>query len=108
MRTAGPLDSRRQTMREAAQMASPPILALLLSTWRADAALGRETTATSTCESNYLTVVATNFAAIAGCYRKINSFVANDRSIYTNKGREIEGITYGILGSRLSAGRTKV
>lgn len=73
------------------------LLLLFLSARDAHAMLGQ------TCESDYLEVSAKNAAGIDGCYQKSNHLTAHGRAVYTSKGGDIEGTTYGILGSSVGA-----
>lgn len=59
--------------------------------------------ATNSCDSKNITVEATNYADIEGCYKKSTYLTAEGRAVYTNQGGEIFGTTYGILGSAVGA-----
>lgn len=76
------------------------LLLLFISAWNSHAVLDQ-----TTCGSDYLEVAAQNAAGlIRGCYRRSDYLAAHGRAVYTsNKGGDIEGTTYAILGSLVSA-----
>lgn len=54
------------------------------------------------CDGDYLELVATNFGAIEGCYRKNGHLTSAGRAVFTRTNSELgDTTTYAIWGSRV-------